>query len=189
MDNTPPDKTHPNESSHSKSNHSKSHRPLKPIIINAVGFQLGWFGCVIGGDNYAPLTALIFLFIHKQLVMKNQREWLLMASITLIGVGTDSILTFLGILEWDAPYWLPIPLWLLCLWIIFSTTLKHSLAWLGRHWSIAPVLGFIAGPCSYWSGSALSDVTLRSPLLMTLVIIGGCWALLLTLFTKLSKTL
>lgn len=45
-----------------------------------------------------------------------------------------------------------IPLWLMLLWALLATTLRHCLAWTARPWWLASLLGGVAGPLSYYAG-------------------------------------
>jgi len=71
-----------------------------------------------------------------------------------------------------------IPLWLVCLWLLFSTTFMHSLFWLRRCLWLAAPLAAVLGPASYWFGANLTGAELRTPLLTSLAIMAGGWALL-----------
>mgnify|MGYP000226268331 CR=1 FL=1 len=156
--------------------------PAKPL--NAILFQLGWFCCVLGGNWLALLALLLMLLIHFFYVMTDQREWLLIIAVTVIGVIIDSILTFFTVLQFEERTLAYIPFWLMFLWCFFATSLRHSLSWLRGRLLLASIVGAAAGASSYYAGSRLGSVSFGQPLSLSLIYIGICWAILLPLLIK-----
>ena len=163
---------------------------MKRQLVNFALFQLGWFVCLQGGDAYAIGFTLVALVIHGAWVMRESLEWLTIAAVTVAGVTWDWLLGAGHVLLWPSDISpLPIPLWLICLWVLFATTLHHSLAWLqGKRW-LASVLGAFAGPAAYFAGSHLTEVSINPPLMFSLLIIGIGWALILPLGISLATAL
>lgn len=157
-------------------------------ILNALLFQAGWFACVLGGDAFAAAALVLILGFHALVIVENQREWLVIASIIAVGLVVDNALTLLGIFSFESVSVFAIPFWLLGLWALFAATLNHSLAWLQNRLWLAAILGALSGPSSYLAGSKLSSVELATPLAQTLLIIGLCWAVLLPLMLVAMRT-
>ena len=130
---------------------------MKAILINVLLFQLGWFVCVTVGGGIAIGYTAIALMIHGKWLVKNNKEWLLILIITLIGCSWDAVLSVIGVLLFEEDVILPI--WLICLWLLFATTLSHSLFWLRKHTWLAGALGALFGPFSYWLGVCFSKTT------------------------------
>ena len=151
-------------------------------LINAALFQLGWFACVLGGDVIAFVVTVAILCIHELFIVNKRYEWSLIAIIAVTGFIIDNALSLFGVFSFQSPSLLYIPLWLMCLWVLFATTLSHSLAWLKDRLWLAALLGGVSGPMSYLAGSKLADVALSSPPLFSLVTISLCWAILLPAF-------
>jgi hypothetical protein len=158
------------------------------LLINALLFQLAWFLCVSGGDAIAVLTSTFILIVHASFFIRQRSEWLLIVAVTLVGYTLDSALFQFGFLlkELNSSN---VPLWLTCLWLLFSCTLSHSLYWLHNKLWLAAILGAIAGPSSYYLGSHLSAVTLAEPLHTSLLVIALIWALLLPMLLILTRKL
>lgn len=78
------------------------------------------------------------------------------------------------------------PIWLLCLWISFSTTINHSMKWLFQSPAISFFVGLLLVPLSYIAGIQLSASTLLSPYWQFFILEGLWWAIVLTIFQKLS---
>ena len=164
--------------------------PIKSIaqyqsLIRGVGqlllFQIGWFCCVIGGDAVAVPATTLILSIHAVFFVENQREWLLIAGVAAIGWFVDSGLTYFSVLEFNVQPILQIPIWLICLWLLFATTLNHSLRWLSHHPLLAPIIAAVCGPLSYLGGSALAGVKIAEPLWQSLLLLAVSWASVIVL--------
>jgi hypothetical protein len=151
---------------------------LKKTLINLALFQLGWLVCVLGGNVYAVAFTLVALSLHRWLVVEDPREWKLIAGIVLGGCLWDVALAQSGVIRYGDGLLAGIPLWLVCLWILFATTFMHSLLWLRRFPWLAAVLAAVLGPASYWFGCNLTEAELRAPVLASLAIMAAGWALL-----------
>lgn len=154
------------------------------IIANGVLFQLGWFACLLGGDGYGLLATLLLLLIHGQFVVSQQREWLGIACIVLIGLLVDNILARFMVFQFQSPLLWNIPVWLVCIWALFASTLLHSLHWLKNHVGLSMALGAVAAPASYFAGSKMASVIMLEPVYYSLLPIALSWAILMPLFYR-----
>src|SRR5205085_49591 len=78
------------------------------------------------------------------------------------------------------------PLWMVSLWMVFATTLNHSLRWLAsRPWAAA-LAGGIGGPLAYFAGEKLGALSIESPLPAAFTFIGFLWAIALGLLCMLN---
>ena len=102
---------------------------VKKTLINLALFQLGWLVCVLGGNVYAAVFTVLALLLHQWLVLDNRREWMLIAVIVLGGCLWDIAMAQFGVVRFANALPLGIPLWLVCLWVLFATTL--CTAWRG----------------------------------------------------------
>ncbi len=152
---------------------------LPSLLINVMVFQLGWFACVLAGNTIAVGYLACALWIHYRFVSTQRREWLLVFAVTLLGVGLDSLLTQLGIFHFESRTLGLIPLWLICLWCLFATTLCHSMRWLHGRLILSSLLGGAAGASSYYAGYHLGVVDFPYPMLTSIVVLTLCWAVLL----------
>jgi hypothetical protein len=156
-------------------------------IANAISFQLLWFIAVQANEILAVISTSIFLLMHTRIVIKSRRQWLFIGAIGISGWMLESLISNLGVIDFYGAYRLTIqgqilqlaPIWMLCLWLGFATTLISSLYWCADRPLLAAVLGAIAGPCSYWGGAALSGSSFLLPALQVLAIEACLWALLL----------
>jgi hypothetical protein len=153
-------------------------KAVKKTLINLALFQLGWLVCVLGGNLFAVAFTLVALLLHQWLVLDNPREWVLIGVIMLAGCLWDAAMAHSGVIRYTDGFVLGIPLWLVCLWLLFATTFMHSLLWLRRYLWLAAALAAGLGPLSYWFGCNLTEAELRAPLPGSLAIMAVGWALL-----------
>ena len=149
---------------------------LKPLA-NAVLFQCGWFACVLGGNSRWLLVAVAAIAVHLLWISSWSREGQVILAVTLLGTVIDTSLRTFGVFHFSMPGPL-IPLWLIVLWALLATTLRHCLAWSARPWWRASLLGAVGGPLSYYAGSQLAGVSFGYGTMPTVIGLGLLWALL-----------
>ncbi|WP_448695709.1 DUF2878 domain-containing protein [Pseudomonas moraviensis] len=157
-------------------------------LANAVLFQLGWLACVIGGNSLWLLLALAALVIHLRWISSWAAEGRLMLSVVIVGTAVDSVLRYLDVFRFEdaAPL---IPLWLMLLWALLATTLRHCLAWSARPWWLTSALGAVGGALSYYGGGRLAGVQFPYGEVPTLMVIGVLWAGLFPLLHMMARRL
>ncbi|WP_047337781.1 DUF2878 domain-containing protein [Pseudomonas protegens] len=155
-------------------------------LINALLFQLGWFICVLSGDSLWLLLGVAILLAHLRWIGRWTDEGPMIVGIALIGIALDSFLNWLGVFEFQQVSLL-VPLWLMLLWALLATTLRHGLAWSARPWWLGCLLGALGGPLSYYAGGRLAGVTFPYGTGPTLLGLGVLWALLLPLLHVLAR--
>lgn len=155
-------------------------------LANAVLFQCGWFACVLGGDSLWLLVGLAVLGIHLLWISSWAQDGRLILGVTLLGTLVDTSLRTVGFFQFSEPGPL-IPLWLVMLWALLATTLRHCLAWSTQSRWLAALLGAVGGPMSYFAGSQLAGVSFGYALWPSLVGLALLWALLFTLLATAAK--
>ena len=111
-------------------------------------------------------------------MLEKNSEWPLIAIVTVIGSLWDMLMALSGMVYYADSGFLGIPVWLICLWVLFATTFMHALSWLSRYLSVAAVFAAVLGPASYWIGSELNDAYLGTPVLTSLLVMAVGWATL-----------
>ena len=152
---------------------------IKKIVsskpLNLIIFNLLWIGLVLGRDSLIHLTlpcSLIYLACLLRIGNLKVHQVLLPAT---IGITIDSSLTFFGIFNFPDPS-LIIPLWLIILWINFSTTIPLSLSFIGKNKLVAFGLGATALPFNYAVGERLGAVTFGEPYLFSILALVLVWS-------------
>ncbi len=140
------------------------------MLLNILGFQIGWFACVLGGANQTPwlgvLISGLVILVHLLRTSERAFECKFLGVAVIIGIIFDGIpqslgwITFSPVTLW--PDVLPPP-WMIMLWALFASTMNISLSWLHNRKALAILIGAIAGPLSYWSGARLGALQLSNP--------------------------
>lgn len=154
------------------------------MLINLLGFNLSWFGLILIGNSFIPLS-LLWLGLHLYWCKHFKAEVQLILVIVTIGIVVDTALSLAGVLIF--PEQLFIPLWLITLWATFAATIAHSLQFLSRSILLQVLVGFMFPPLSYLGGASLSSVELGYSQVMTYLILSLIWSSLLVLFFNLKE--
>jgi len=157
-------------------------------LANAVLFQCGWFACVLGGDSGWLLVVGAVLAIHLLWISSWSREGRVILAVTLLGTVVDTALRTFGVFHFSFPGPL-IPFWLVLLWALLATTLRHCLAWSAQPWWRASVLGAVGGPLSYYAGSQLAGVSFGYGTAPTLIGLALLWALVFPVLHWIARQL
>ena len=141
------------------------------LLMNFVLFEAAWFACVIGAshDGLAVMAgtgaALLAVALHVVLSEQPIAELELAMAAALIGLLWETFLIQIGVVA--VPHGELIvgvaPPWIVAMWALFATTLNYSLGWLRGRWTLAAVLGAIAGPLSYWAGVRMGALQFIDP--------------------------
>ncbi|BCM25139.1 DUF2878 domain-containing protein [Methyloradius palustris] len=164
------------------------------LWINILGFQVAWFACVLGAANglpwLGPLATLPVAALHLFQAKAKRAELLLMLFTVTVGSVFDQSLLTAGLIHYPQttmPEYL-LPLWMLALWLGFSTTLNVSLRWMRQHVAIASLFGLIGGPLAYISGQKLGAMQLLEFNTLMIVLAIG-WALIVPALLLISTKL
>lgn len=162
------------------------------LIKNFIGFQIGWFACVVGAAQGYPLVAVavasIIVILHLLRDNNLYSELCLIISAVFIGIIWESLLLASGWLAYDSSGGASIfaPIWLVAMWALFATTINHSMAWLKNRYFLALLLGAVFGPLAFIAGESLGAVVfLDRTMALTLLAVG--WAVLMPLLLWLAE--
>ena len=150
------------------------------LLANTVLFQCGWLACVLGGNGPWLWVGVAVLAIHLLWISTWSKEGQMILAVTLLGTVVDTSLRTFGVFHFSMPGPL-IPFWLILLWALLATTLRHCLAWSAQPWWRASLLGAVGGPLSYYAGSQLAGVSFGYATTPTLIGLAVLWALLFPL--------
>jgi hypothetical protein len=164
------------------------------MLFNLIGFQIGWFSCVLGGANQLPwigvLIACVVLSAHVARSDHPVFECKLLFTALIIGLIFDGIPQNLGWITFSpVNFWPDIlpPPWMLILWALFASTLNISLAWLQNKKVLAILIGAISGPLSYWSGARLGALSLTHATAALIYLAIG-WGLIVPVLLKIAAS-
>jgi len=185
---------HPNRDSHPSAALSAGQVLTLPVqkLLNFVLFQLGWFACVLGAAARRPLLgcgiALLIIGWHLWRAPHPARESSLLLLAMLVGGIWDSLLVWLGLLQYPVGMLLPgtAPYWIVVMWALFASTLNLSLRWLKQYLLLSILLGAVAGPIAYLAGARLGALSFTQPVPALMILALG-WAVVTPLLLKLSS--
>ena len=148
-------------------------------ILNIIGFQASWWGCVLGvqaGMTYlGPFLMFSFLAVHIIRILDNYSELKLIILFGFIGTVIDTSMAYFGILIYQGTYFadtIMAPLWITAMWCGFSATINHSLSWLRNRYISSAVLGLVFGPLSYIAGAKFGAIEYDTTPIIALIIIS-----------------
>ncbi len=150
-------------------------------LLNFIGFQVGWFACVLGAANGYPWLgpAVVMALAAANLVARRRfaADLLLVVLAAVLGYAVDSVLVIAGILQFDAAAQLgrPSTVWMVAMWVNIALTLNASLGWLQGRYVLAAVLGAVAGPPAYLAGARLGAVDFAAPVAISLLVVSVEW--------------
>jgi len=136
-------------------------------LMNALGFQAGWWACVGGVRHNLEAEAIIFCLIligiHLRVSKFPLQDIKLGIFALLIGVLVDSSLQHFSIIRFYGWALGPLsPFWDWTLWVMFALTLNASLDFLKNQSHITtPILGLVFGPLTYFAGAQLGAAALN----------------------------
>lgn len=151
-------------------------------IINGVSFYAGWFIVVLGAAAGRPFIGVVAILglvaVHLRVVSPRPlAEALLIIFVGLLGWLIDSIYVASGLLVFASPgpFAHLAPFWITALYLLFASSIHHSLSWLRhRPWLSVP-MGAVGGPFSYRAGNVLGAVEFPHGVPLTLAVIGLFW--------------
>ncbi|MEZ5499139.1 MAG: DUF2878 family protein [Steroidobacteraceae bacterium] len=165
---------------------------LRSRIFNFVLFQLAWFIGVTSAARGEPLLALLVVSGATVMAIGLRPPFgagLRLALLALlVGILIESLLAHLRVTEFKpAPgNLLSVPLWMLALWALLSTTLSSSLGWLRGRPLLGALVGASGGALSYALGARLGALTLPGE--YALGVIAAVWAIALPLLVWLARS-
>lgn len=169
--------------------------PFLNRTFSTAVFYIGWIVCLreasLEHSYYGLLLVVSFLayFLYRSPCRK--ADYLLLTLVLLIGPLSDMLYAYLGLLQYHSIHqfnsWLP-PLWVFILWGLFGANI-HLFSWLEKRRWLAVLLGALGGPASYLSVVRLGGASSLKPLPLTLIAIGGMWAIFFPVFIWLNEYL
>ena len=171
-------------------------RYINLSILNSLCYTAGWFWCVLFGIHghwiLAVMGALSLILLQIYLVRVKDtflyiQDILLAFFSTLLGIILEIVFMQIGAFYYSGRAELFPPIWIVCLYPLFSLLLNHSLALIKKSYLASFFLGFLGAPLSYMAGVSLGGITLQYGLLLSWIFIGLPWGLLLCFLIKIAN--
>lgn len=165
------------------------HRLRWPSLVNFILYQTGWFAVVVGAAwghwIIGSLAGLLLIAVHLGLTRSPMGELRRMLVAAAIGLVVDTVQLNLGTFSYASGQLVDgvAPVWILLMWMQFSTTLDHSMSWLrGRPW-ISAAAGLVGGPLAFWAGERLGAIVFAPPRVRGYLVLALVWAAALPLLS------
>ena len=161
------------------------------MMINVILFQVSWFACVVGAANNFPYLGIIvtsgILAWHLIQAKAPKAELWLMGSALAIGASFDQALLSFNLVTYMPNGWSSsiVPVWILALWLGFSTILNVSLRWMRNQHLVAILFGFVGGPLAYLGAEKLGALIMVSNISYVALALG--WAIMTPTLLFISK--
>ena len=162
----------------------KTRNIVENPIFNFVWFYVIWLALVNFGNAAIPVF-IIFAAVHYRLVHNPLSELKLILKIAAIGIIADLLLSATNVFVFEGN--LLMPLWLVCLWLAFASTINRGLKFLQKSWMLLVFLGGFGGASSYLTGNYFGAVEFGYGYHTTAFILFVHWAILFPIFIRVIK--
>ncbi|MHC4948250.1 MAG: DUF2878 domain-containing protein [Planctomycetota bacterium] len=165
---------------------------MSAFVVNLVGFQVGWFACILGAaagrPAVGPLVVAGLVIGQYAAARRHMPAPVVLAAAAAIGYAADSALVLAGRLEFPPETHLlgPSPLWMAAMWVNLAVTLRGALGWLSGRLVACAVLGAVSGPLAYEAGARLGAVGIGAPAALSHALIAVEWLVGLPLLVLLA---
>jgi len=160
-------------------------------IFNILGFQLAWWTCVLGVQKgyfyFGPAVMAFYLAVHLFLTSRNRSEINFIIAVGLVGLLVDTAFLQSSFIYYEGLTLSSLaPLWIVAMWLGFSATLNHSLAWLDGKWFFLFLMGAVFGPLSYIAGYKFGAINFKISLI-SITILSMVWGLVIPILFLLNR--
>jgi len=155
----------------------------KHKISNAVLFQCAWFSCVLLPAQIAVIATTVVVLVHLKMTHKKENELFFILSVTALGYCMDSVFSLFGRIDLNLSG--ESTIYLVCVWLIFATTLNSSMSWFLSSPYRSIILGILA-PVSYYAAQQFGKIKYSEPLVSTMAIHALLWGILMLIVHKMN---
>ena len=159
------------------------------IFLTLTGYQLTWLACVFGESKFNQPMLGIYIGVTYLLIFfylnKNKTRFLKISFlISLPGYLFDSIMVYFSIYIFDTIFIIgTLPIWMMVLWLSFSTLFDEILIFFERFKILGVVMSGSLGPITYYLGEPIGILNINNIILfVTFMIIF--WSMLMAFYLK-----
>ncbi|HDM8221939.1 TPA: DUF2878 domain-containing protein [Vibrio campbellii] len=152
------------------------------VFLASTWFQLCWFAAVLGTYQWQWVTLFLTLATLLYCLKTDASSLKSIGVIVTIGLVLDTLNQQLSVFVFPT-LWLPV--WLLCLWVLFSWYAYQLKSILYRFPKIyVSIVGGLGGTASYFAGYKLQAVEFGFSVGITLMILLAEWCAMMLLILK-----
>ena len=159
------------------------------IFLTLTGYQFTWLACVFGESKFNQPMLGIYIGVTYLLIFfylnKNKTRFLKISFlISLPGYLFDSIMVYFSIYIFDTIFIIgTLPIWMMVLWLSFSTLFDEILIFFERFKILGVVMSGSLGPITYYLGEPIGILNINNIILFfTFMIIF--WSMLMAFYLK-----
>lgn len=157
-------------------------------FFNAFFFYIGWLVCMYEAVGRYPLIGPLvvggILLYHFCVSNEKKSDLVICLALAVLGTIVDSVYIAIGMLDYKGGFeYFPsiAPLWITSLWVLYGTSVNHSLKWMRCNVFVAAVMGAGGAISSYLVGVKLEAVKFLWEEWLVLTVIGTVWAIVVPL--------
>ena len=152
------------------------------VFLASTWFQLCWFAAVLGTYQWQWVTLFLTLATLLSCLKSDASSLKSIGVIVTSGLVLDTLNQQLSVFVFPTP-WLPV--WLLCLWVLFSWYAYQLKSILYRFpKTYVSIVGGLGGTASYFAGYKLQAVEFGFNTSITLAILFVEWSLVMLLILR-----
>ena len=156
---------------------------LKFFLV-LTGYQVTWLACIFGETKFSyPFLGLIIGIIFLSIYYyfnKNKKKFL--KTSVLISAPSylfDSLMVYFQIYEFNSIFIFgTLPLWMIVLWLSFSTLFDEILVFFKNYRVLGIILSGILGPLTYYLGEPIGIISINN-LFLFIVLMIIFWTILM----------
>ena len=165
-------------------------------LVNYITFQAGWFACVWGAGQgmvwLGPVFVAVVMAFQAGILMRMTRGqvyFILLGASIGLSLDTGMILAGVYVPVREFMPWPLAPVWIIALWVLFTSSFSLSLQALHGRPLLACLLGAVAAPLSYAAGGRMGAAIMNPSFLKGYVALGVVWGIAVPLLFALSSAL
>ncbi len=134
------------------------------VFLVLTGYQITWLACVFGETKFSyPMlgffVGMIFLLIYFYFNNNKQKFIKISLLISIPGYIFDSFLVYFQIYDFQTIAKLgTLPLWMIVLWLSFSTLFDEILSFFKSYKILGIILSGVLGPLTYYLGEPIGVI-------------------------------
>jgi len=146
------------------------------LVANALAYQAVWFLAILWGNTGAVFGCGIILILWATSEHRGN-DLKMILFLVFLGLLVDGTLLQVGFFTFRS-HGVPIPFWLLVIWLGLAMTIHHSLAWFKDKLLLAALFGSLGGPAAYWAGTRMGAASFNWSLPTSLLVLAIIWSLM-----------
>ena len=134
------------------------------VFLVLTGYQITWLACVFGEINFSyPMlgiwVGIIYLLTYFYFTHNKKKYIKISLLISIPGYIFDTLMVYFQIYDFETIAKLgTLPLWMIVLWLSFSTLFDEILTFFKRYKILGIILSGVLGPLTYYLGEPIGVI-------------------------------